>query len=287
MKRKYILEAAGLLAAVALIGLLGCNPTPVVSGINPTSGPEKGGNTVTITGKKFKKGAQVDFGGKLIAANVQDKTTITVTAPPGDVGTVNVTVVNPKNKRAKETVQYTYLDTTPPTVQSVTPADGTVFQQGTDYQDAVQTGINTVRVTFSEPIQRANIRVSWQKLPDAINPEGSGEVSGSVSVSGNTATFTASSDLLSARQYTVTIEGTDTAGNTSAPQTVRFSIATPKRVHYYTVKPGDTLESIAARPDTYDSTDRAIIRKIVDVNDDYHELNPMRPQAGLRLVLHW
>ena len=276
-----------LSVAVLFAAVIGCNPTPKVEGINPSSGPEKGGNTVTITGQKFKEGAQVDFGGKLVAANVTSKTSLTVTAPAGDVGPVQVTVVNPKEKRAEESVTYTYKDTTPPTVQSVTPANGTVFAQGTDYEDAVATGINQITVTFSEPIQSANISVSWEKLPDAIKPEGSGTVEGTVSVSGNTATFTASTDLLSARKYTATITGTDTAGNTSSATTVSFEIATPKRVHYYVVKKGDTLSSIAARPDTYDDGSKAIVRKILLVNQDYTELNPIKPQPGLRLVLHW
>ncbi len=270
---------------VVFAAVVGCTPTPEVAGISPESGPEKGGNTVTITGRKFHKEAKVDFGGQLLTPSSFEKTQLQVTAPAGDVGSVQVTVVNPKEKTAENSVSYTYLDTTPPTVQGVTPSDGQSLAQGTDYEDAVATGVNEIRVTFSEPINAANVSVSYAALPDAITKEHSGSVAGSVSVSGSTATFTAESDLLSARQYTVSAEGTDGAGNTGPSRTTSFSVATPERVHWYRVKKGDTLQSIAARPDTYD--DEGMSKKILQVNQDYHELNRNAPQAGLRLALHW
>ena len=274
-----------LALGVVFAAVVGCTPTPEVAGIDPPSGPEKGGNTVTITGRKFHKDAQVDFGGQLLPPSSVEKTQLRVMAPSGDVGSVQVTVVNPKQKRAESSLGYTYLDTTPPTAQSVTPSDGQTLAQGTDYEDAVATGVNEIRVTFSEPIERANVAVSYAALPDAITKEHSGSVAGSVSVSGNTATFTAEADLLSARQYTVSAEGTDPAGNTGPARTTSFSVATPERVHRYRVKKGDTLQSIAARPDTYD--DEGMWKKILQVNLDYHELNRNAPQAGLQLVLHW
>ncbi|MDA1192996.1 MAG: IPT/TIG domain-containing protein, partial [Candidatus Poribacteria bacterium] len=228
------LWSAPLVLLVA--GALGCNPTPVVTGISPSSGPETGGNSVTLTGEKFKEGAQVAFGSALLPATVTSKTTLTVTAPAHEVGTVQVTVVNPKEKRALESMNYTYLDTTPPTVQGVTPADGTTFVQGTDYTDAVATGLNTITVTYSEPLKSGSISVTVASAADALKKDVEGVVAGTSTVSGNTITFVAETDFLSARTYTFTVDGAaDEAGNAAAATSASFTVATPTRVHWYTV----------------------------------------------------
>jgi len=282
------ISIASILLCIAWTALLaGCNPTPTVQGINPDKGPESGGGTVTITGTNFKVGAQVDFGGKLIPANVTSATSLTCTVPAGSVGPVKVTVVNPKEKRAQESVTYTYEDATPPQVTGVTPSDGQEIPQGEGgYTDALATGINTISATFSEDIASAEINVTYETLPDAIKKGATGSVAGTVSVSGTTATWTSSEgDLRAGRKYTVTISGTDAAGNKSEPKTSSFSIATPKRVHFYIVKEGDTLKSIAARPDTYE--DENMAWKILRVNQDYTELNRNRLRPGMRLIIHW
>jgi len=284
-------KTASLASLVSLLALLltvaACNPTPVVQGISPTSGPEGGGNTVTITGSNFKVGAQVDFGGKLVPANVTSATQLTATVPAGAIGSVQVTVVNPKEKRAAESVTYTYEDKTAPEVTAVSPSDGQEIPQGEGgYPDAVATGVNAITVTFSEDVTSAEISVSFESLPDAIKKDVTGTVEGTVAVSGTTATFTpAEGDLRSGRKYSVTASGTDAAGNKSDMSTTSFSIATPQRVHYYTVKAGDTLKSIAARPDTYD--DENMATRILRVNQDYTELNRNNLKPGLRLILHW
>lgn len=267
--------------------LLGCNPIPTVQGINPPKGPEAGGGTVTITGSNFKVGAQVDFGGKLVPANVSSATSLTCTVPPGSVGSVQVTVVNPQDKRARESVTYTYEDATPPQLSSVTPSDGQEIPQGEGgYKDALATGVSAISATFSENIARAEMTVSYETLPDAIKKGLTGTVAGTVSVSGSTATWTSSEgDLRAGRKYTVTLSAADAAGNTSETKTTTFSIATPKRVHFYIAQEGDTLRSIAARPDTYE--DENMASKILRVNQDYVELNRNRLRPGTRLIIHW
>ncbi len=67
-------------------------PAPVVSSISPTSGPAKGGTTVTITGTSFISGSTVNFGGNAATGvKVNSSTSITATSPAGS-GTVDVTV---------------------------------------------------------------------------------------------------------------------------------------------------------------------------------------------------
>jgi hypothetical protein len=71
---------------------------PDQNGIVPDSGPTSGGTNVTITGTNFVSGASVQFGGSMgpLATNVVvvSTTEITATTPPGDAGTVNVTVTD-------------------------------------------------------------------------------------------------------------------------------------------------------------------------------------------------
>ena len=287
MRTKTISLASVLPFAAWIVILAGCNPTPTVQAINPANGPESGGGTVTITGTNFKVGAQVDFGGKLVPANVTSATSLTCAAPAGSVGAVKVTAVNPKEKRAQESVTYTYEDATAPQVSSVTPSDGQEVPQGEGgYADALATGINTVSATFSEDAASAEVTVAYETLPDAIKKDAAGTVAGTVSVSGTTATWASSEgDLRAGRKYTVTVSGADAAGNKSEAKTSTFSIATPKRVHFYVVQAGDSLKSIAGRPDTYENEGMA--SKILRVNQEYTELNRNRLRPGTRLIIHW
>ncbi len=101
-------------------------------------------------------------------------------------------------------------DVTPPTITGNTPANG-----ATNVAIAV-----TPAVTFSEPMQNATLTTASVTLVAT----GSGTpVSGSVSVSGNTATFTPSTALANSTQYTATVTTTakDVAGNALAANTSR------------------------------------------------------------------
>ena len=97
---------------------------PVVAGISPNSGSASGGNTVTISGSGFSAGSMVSFGA-VPGANptVVNSTTLTVIAPPGTDGTVNVTVANADGTSAiSASDRYTYLS--PPVVTAISPARG-------------------------------------------------------------------------------------------------------------------------------------------------------------------
>ena len=66
---------------------------PVVSNVSPASGPDVGGTSVTITGTAFTGTTSVSFGGvAALGFTVVNSTTITATAPPHSVGTVDVRV---------------------------------------------------------------------------------------------------------------------------------------------------------------------------------------------------
>jgi len=299
MKRtKYIviISALSVLFIWMVGGCGGCNKQPQVTGISPTSGSEKGRENVTITGDFFKDGATVTIGGAAATSvNVKSKTEITAITPPGTAGqTVDVVVTNPKlaDKPGELTGAYTYTDVTPPTITGTTPLDGS----SPDYEDTVDTGV-TISATFSEPVAEGSvsITVSMETLDDAMkdkdeNPwisKKTGEIPGKVNYAGNTVTFVPDVPMKAARKYTVTISGaTDMAGNSmGGPQTFSFTLKTPERVHFYKVKQGDTLKTIADRPETYD--DGAMWTWIVEGNQDNYMFNPNKIYTGQRLFIPW
>jgi hypothetical protein len=95
-------------------------------------------------------------------------------------------------------------DTTPPRVTSTSPVSGA-------------TGIATaspVTATFSEAMRESSITTSSMLLANASGTR----VTGTVTMSGNTATFTPASSLAGSTQYTATVTNTvrDAAGNAMA-----------------------------------------------------------------------
>ncbi|HWF15462.1 MAG TPA: choice-of-anchor P family protein [Acidimicrobiales bacterium] len=83
---------------------------PTVSGISPTSGPVQGGEPVTIKGTNLCNPINVMFGNNSATiTNVStDCTTITVTEPPGQIGTVPV-VVTTQGGPARSPENFTYI----------------------------------------------------------------------------------------------------------------------------------------------------------------------------------
>jgi hypothetical protein len=92
-------------------------------------------------------------------------------------------------------------DTTPPTVTATTPA-----ANATNVSRS-----NALTVTFSEAMMNSTITATSFKLAQA----GGGAVSGAVSISGNTASFTPAATLAAATQFTATVTtaAKDAAGN--------------------------------------------------------------------------
>lgn len=88
---------------------------PTLTEVNPSFGPEAGGNVVTITGSSFISSNTAVYFGSTPATNVivLSNTTIQVTVPPG-VGTVDVTVVTPFGTSPVVVAgEYTYVPAPP------------------------------------------------------------------------------------------------------------------------------------------------------------------------------
>ncbi len=102
--------------------------TPVVTGINPTSGPAVGGTSVTISGSGFTGATAVNFGATPASSfSCGSDTSCTASSPAGIAGsTVDVTVVTPSGTSPTSgSDKFTYNGVNPPpVVDSVAPASG-------------------------------------------------------------------------------------------------------------------------------------------------------------------
>lgn len=296
-KAKHVVTLMSIaLLLVWITGCGGCKKPPVLQSVSPSSGPEDGGTSVRLTGESFAEGATVTFGGKAASnVSVTSKTEITAVTPSSDVGSVNVTVTNPEVEDKENTGTlvngFTYFDSTPPEVTSVSPADGTVIS---DYEDSLAVDV-PISVTFSEAVTGVSIAVEMTTLEDALRQE-SGSVAGTVSGSGTSYSFVPAVPLKAARKYTVTVSGAkDASSQANAMQgteTYSFSIQVPERVHFYTIRKEDvgengreTLMKIASRPETYDDPSRW--GWIVEANQDYNMVDHVSAPAGVRLLIPW
>lgn len=280
-----VIAFAFILAGIS--GCSGCNPPPEPASFSPTEGPETGGTTIRITGDKFdmKNGVTVKVGGKnATSVNVPSKMEVTAVTPAGMAGeSVSVVVTNNGNTKPEGTVtmsqQFTYTDATPPTVTSVSPADGTVISE---YDDSLSVSV-PISITFSEDVDSTSgsVTVSVESTPDS-GTQASGSVAGTVSGSGNTITFTPNEPYRSGRMYTVNISGvkdTAAAGNTlESGRTFSFTIASPEKVSRYLVKEGDTLPIIASRPEVYD--DEKLWPRLAEANQDDYDFDRRRLYPG-------
>ncbi|WP_460573979.1 IPT/TIG domain-containing protein [Humibacter soli] len=97
------------------------DPVPVISGIDPTTGPETGGTPVTINGTGFTGATSVTFDGvDGTALDVVSDTEIIVTSPPHAPGPVDVVVHTPNADSAPENFTYTPVTT----IDGIDPAIG-------------------------------------------------------------------------------------------------------------------------------------------------------------------
>ncbi len=98
---------------------------PTISGVSPASGPVAGGNSVVITGTNLNTVSTVYFGNTRATWTIVDSATqLTVGAPAGSAGAVNLTVNN-LGGSATASSAYTYGASTPaPTISGVAPTSG-------------------------------------------------------------------------------------------------------------------------------------------------------------------
>ncbi|MEW6661701.1 MAG: IPT/TIG domain-containing protein [Bacillota bacterium] len=105
--------------------------SPAIQSVTPPRGSKDGGTYVTITGQNFWEGARVFFGPQEVPQDNVDfrsGTLLKVLTPPGELGSVDVRVVNPDGGSALKRDAFTYMspsDDYLPTVTSIEPNRGT------------------------------------------------------------------------------------------------------------------------------------------------------------------
>ncbi|MCG9126897.1 Ig-like domain-containing protein [Candidatus Poribacteria bacterium] len=283
------------IVCVWMLGCGGCNPEPAPTGMTPTEGPESGGTSVQITGENFdtKNGVTVTFGNvKGLSATTSSATMVTVVTPEGTAGeSVSVVITNNGKPDTPVTLsqKFTYKDATPPTVTSTDPADGTVLSE---YEDSLNIR-DTFSITFSEPVNTnsVNVQVAVTKTEESLSEPAEGMLSGTVSGSGDSVTFTADMPMRAGRMYTVTVSGaTDMANNPLASDySFSFSTTSPEPVDRYIVQEEDiqeengeaALKYIAARPEIFDDPEKWT--RLVAGNQDDYIFDRTRLSVGQRL----
>ena len=124
--RHLNLFKATILSLVALLATFSFfvkASAPTILSLVPSSGPQSGGDTITIVGTDFQVAPTVMFGGNSATdVTLQGSTTITAKVPAHAPGKVNVTVMNTDGQFAVVVDGYTY--NYPPTITSVSPNAG-------------------------------------------------------------------------------------------------------------------------------------------------------------------
>jgi hypothetical protein len=146
---------------------------PILSGLNPASGPATGGQTVVISGSHLAGASAVTFGATPAAGfSVVSNTQIDAFTPAGSPGTVDVTVTGPGGDRTapSNASKYTYLgdgvaapppDVVPPAISrlKLSPTRFVAANSGPATTAAsvgtrvsyMQTENGTTNVTFQRP----------------------------------------------------------------------------------------------------------------------------------------
>ncbi len=105
-------------------------PAPTVTSVAPSSGPDTGGTSLTITGSNFAAGATVTLGGAAATGvTVNTSTSITATTPAHVAGAVSVAVTNADAQSGSLPSGYTYTTSGPAMisfvqVKSAVPSSG-------------------------------------------------------------------------------------------------------------------------------------------------------------------
>ncbi|WP_406263294.1 IPT/TIG domain-containing protein [Streptomyces sp. NBC_00191] len=156
---------------------------PFKSGLDVTSGPTGGGNTVTINGTGLTTASTVNFGANAATPTVISDNQLSVTVPTGaGPGTVSVSVTTAGG--TNNGLSYTYVDT--PTVTTLSPNSGS--DDGGTAVTITGTNLSTTQsITFDGALAPFTAVTSTSVI--AVTPPGSaGAVDVVVTTTGGSAT---------------------------------------------------------------------------------------------------
>jgi hypothetical protein len=128
--------------------------TPTVTAVSPSSGALDGGTQVTITGTNLGGASQVLFGTTPATTfTVNSATSLTVTAPPGAAGVVDITVTAPGGVSSTGTADHYTYAAVAPVVTGVSPNTDTtaggssITVTGTGFTGATAVNFGSVATT--------------------------------------------------------------------------------------------------------------------------------------------
>ena len=127
------------------------NPVPTVSAVQP-SPISVGDYTITVTGTKFVKGAQVQLAGAALVTTFVSATQLTVkgTATQSQVGKVDLTVKNPDPGAVSSSPAFSVQIATPSNVKvAVAPASASVRTNDKQQFTATVTGTSNTSITWA------------------------------------------------------------------------------------------------------------------------------------------
>lgn len=198
-------------------------PAPTVSSISPTTGPEAGSTSVTITGTDFIGTTAVNFGSAAaLSFSVINDTSITTTSPAGS-GTVDITITNTGGTSATSAAdQFMYAAALPPapTVTVVSPNRGStggntaVTISGTNFMSGATT------VSFGSTVA-TNVVVVNPNTITATSPADTGNVDVTVTTPGGTSAISLADHFTYISFPIASFTSNITAG--TAPLAVQFN----------------------------------------------------------------
>ena len=160
---------------------------PVVSAVDPTSGPASGGSPVTIYGSGLAGATEVDFGSTVVSltsSNGSSDNQVWLVAPAGAVGPLDITVVGPGGTSVVSSAdRFTYLTSPAPAITRIGPVSG-ALAGGTIVYITGSGFFGTSSVTFGAT-PATSFSVSSDELIQATSPAGSGSVKVTVTANGS------------------------------------------------------------------------------------------------------
>lgn len=146
-------------------------PPPTLTAVLPATGLSAGATTITLTGTEFGAGTTVTVGGVAATGVVAtSSTSLTAVTPAGTAGAANVVVTKADGQSATLAGGYTYTQSPPPAVASISPTSGThgggvpVTITGTGFVSGATVKFGTVVAT--------NVVVSGSTSITAVAPAG-------------------------------------------------------------------------------------------------------------------
>ncbi len=214
---------------------------PTVSSISPSSGPAAGDNTVTITGTNLGGTTGVDFGSAPASrVTVVSPTEVTVAAPAGSPGVVDVTVTTPFGTSTNVAGdRYTYLAApTLATINGISPSSGpaaggtSVTLTGTGF-------VAPATVQFGTAAATSVVVVSTTEVTADSPPGAAGSVTVTVTDGGGTSNGEPFTYVATASTPTITAVGgiSPSSGPAAGGTAVTITgshFATPATVHFGT-----------------------------------------------------